>query len=90
MNPTKSFLGVASGKLLWFVVTFKGIYLDPEKIHAIPRYNLQEVSNNFEDCGDVWLTSKISIKSLRTLPIFHQVDEEGSLIRLGQYFPASV
>ena len=31
MNPTKSFLGVASGKFLGFVVTSKGIYLNPER-----------------------------------------------------------
>ena len=30
MNPTKSFLGVASGKFLGFVVISKGIHLDPE------------------------------------------------------------
>ena len=35
MNPSKSFLGVASGKFLGFVVTSKGIYLDHEKIHAV-------------------------------------------------------
>ena len=35
MNPTKSFLGVASGKFLGFVVTSKGIHLDPEKVHAV-------------------------------------------------------
>ena len=35
MNPTKSFLRVASGKFLGFVVTSKGIHLDPEKVHAI-------------------------------------------------------
>ena len=35
MNPTKSFLGVASGKFRGFVVTSKGIHLDPEKIQAI-------------------------------------------------------
>ena len=29
MNPTKSFLGVSSGKFLGFVVTSKGIQLDP-------------------------------------------------------------
>ena len=32
MNPTKSFLGVANGKFLGFVVTSKGIHLDPEKV----------------------------------------------------------
>ena len=35
MNPTKSFLGVCSGKFLGFVITSKGIHLDPEKISAI-------------------------------------------------------
>ena len=47
MNPTKSFLGVASGKFLGFIVTSKGIHLDPEKVHAIqemqPLRNLREV-----------------------------------------------
>ena len=47
MNPTKSFLGVASGKLFGFVMTSKGIHLDPEKVRAIqemqsPR-NLREL-----------------------------------------------
>ena len=35
MNPTKSFLRVTSGKFLEFIVTSKGIHLDPEKVHAI-------------------------------------------------------
>jgi len=45
MNPIKSFLGVASGKFFRFVVTSKGIHLDPEKIRAIqemhPPTNLE-------------------------------------------------
>src|SRR5436853_959619 len=47
MNPTKSFLGVSSGKFLGFVVTSKGIHLDPEKVSAIkdmePPRNLKEL-----------------------------------------------
>ena len=35
MNPTKSFMGVVSGKLLGFIVTSKEIQLDLEKICAI-------------------------------------------------------
>jgi len=35
MNPTKSFLGVSSGKLLGFIVTSKGIHIDPDKVKAI-------------------------------------------------------
>ena len=32
MNPAKSFLGVASGKFLGFIVTSKGIHVDPDKV----------------------------------------------------------
>ena len=47
MNPTKSFLGVASSKFLGFVVTSKGIHLDPEKVRVVqemqPPRNLREL-----------------------------------------------
>lgn len=47
MNPAKSFLGVSSGKFLGFVITSKGIHLDPEKVCAIqkmqPPKNLKEL-----------------------------------------------
>lgn len=35
MNPTKFFLGVSSRKFLGFLLTFKGIDLDPNKIMVI-------------------------------------------------------
>ena len=35
VNPTKSFLGVASGKFCGFIMTSKGIHLDLEKIRVI-------------------------------------------------------
>ena len=47
MNPTKSFWGVSSGKFLGFIVTSKGIHLDPDKVKAIqdvhPPKNLKEL-----------------------------------------------
>jgi len=47
MNPTKSFLGVTSGKFLGFVVTSKGIHLDAEKVRVVqemkPPRNLREL-----------------------------------------------
>jgi len=47
MNPTKSFLGVTNGKFLVFVVTSKGIHLDPEKVRVVqeiqPPRNLKEL-----------------------------------------------
>jgi len=47
MNPTKSFLGVSSGKFLGFIVTSKEIHLDPDKVKAIqnmhPPKNLKEL-----------------------------------------------
>ena len=53
MNPTKFFLGVASGKFLKFVITFKGIHLDQRKSAPSRRCNLQEILESLEDCkGD--------------------------------------
>ena len=47
MNPTKSFLRVSSGKFLGFIVTSKGIHLDPDKVKAIqnahPPKNLKKL-----------------------------------------------
>jgi len=47
MNPTKSFLGVSSGKFLGFIVTSKGIHLNSDKVKAIqsmhPPKNLKEL-----------------------------------------------
>ena len=40
MNPTKSFLGVASGKFFGFVITSRGIHLDLEKPAPSKRCNL--------------------------------------------------
>jgi len=46
MNPTKS-LGVSSSKFMGFIVTSKGIHLDPNKVKAIqsmqPPKNLKEL-----------------------------------------------
>ena len=50
MDSTKSFMGVAGGKFLGFAVTSKGIHLDPEKVRAIQRCNLQETLESLEDC----------------------------------------
>jgi len=46
MNPIMSFLGVASGKVLGFVITSKGIHLDSEKIRAIQE---MQSSRNFKE-----------------------------------------
>ena len=47
INPTKSFLGVSSGKFLGFIITLKGIHLDLDKVKAIqsmqPPKNLKEL-----------------------------------------------
>jgi len=53
INPTKSFLGVASDKFLGFVMTSKWIHLDPEKVRAVQEMQLQRISGSLEDCkGD--------------------------------------
>src|SRR4051812_26015819 len=60
MNPTKSFLGVSSGKFLGFVVTSKGIHLDPEKVSAIRDMKPLGTSKSPEDCKESWPISGVS------------------------------
>ena len=50
MNPTKSILGLASGKFQGFVVTSKGIHLTQRKSALSRRCNLQKVLESLEDC----------------------------------------
>jgi len=44
MNPTKSFLRVSSGKFLGFIVTSKGIHLDPDKVKVIQNVHPHRIS----------------------------------------------
>ena len=78
MNPIKSFLGVPSGKFLQFVVTSKGIHLDPQKICAIqemlPLRNLKK-HRGLQGC--LAYIPRFIAKSLKTLPVIHQVMEKG-------------
>ena len=49
MNPTKSFLQVARGKLLRFVVTSKWIHLDSKKVRAIQEMQSPKNLRQLED-----------------------------------------
>ena len=51
-NPTKSFLRAASDKFLGFVMTSKGIHLDPEMNRAIQGYTLRKILKNLKDYKD--------------------------------------
>lgn len=50
MNPTKSFLEDFKSKFLWFIVTSKELYLDPDKIKVIQAWNHLEIFKNSGDC----------------------------------------
>jgi len=58
MNPTKSFLGVSSGKLLGFIITSKGIHLNPDKVKAIqnmqPPSTLKKLRGLQGRLADIW------------------------------------
>jgi len=47
MNPTKSFMRVANGKFIGFVIKSKGIHLNLEKVYVVqemqPLRNLREL-----------------------------------------------
>ena len=72
MNPTKSFLGVASNKFLGFVVTFKGIHLDPKKVRAIqkmqPPRNLRELRGLQGRLAYIEGLSQTSLEDANPLP----------------------
>ena len=53
MNPTKSFLGVASRKFLGIVVTSKGIHFDPEKVYVVQEIEPPRILESLEDCKGV-------------------------------------
>src|SRR4051812_17663834 len=57
INTTKSFLGVSSGKFLGFVITSKGIHLDPEKISAIRDMEPPRSLKELRGLKESWPTS---------------------------------
>ena len=58
MNPTKSFLGVSSGKFLGFIVTSRGIHLDPDKVKAIQNMHPPKNLKEFRGLQVDWLISE--------------------------------
>ena len=90
MNPIKSFLGVASG-ILWICYYIQrnspGSREDPHR----PRNATPGKSQGTQgSTGTICIYPNIYIESFRMLPTLHQVNEEGSLIHLGQRLPRSI
>jgi len=90
MNPTKSFLGVASGKFLGFIITSKEFTWIQRKSMPSKRCNLREILRTLEAYRDDWHISRDLYQIFRTVPTLLQVNEEGSLIRLGQCLLRSI
>ena len=84
MNPTKSFLGLASGKFHGFVVTSKEMHLDPEKVCSAqemqPPRNLKELRGLQERLA--YIRRFISNLSGRCQP-FTKLTKKGVFIHLG-------
>ena len=62
MNPTKSFLGVSSGKFLGFIVTSKGIHLDLDKVKTFQSMQPPKISRNSVVCKVDWPISEDSLQ----------------------------
>jgi len=62
MNPTKSFLDVSSGKFLGFIVTSKGIHLDPDKEKLFRVCNHLRILKNSGICKVGWPISEDSLQ----------------------------
>ncbi|KAA3478108.1 RNA-directed DNA polymerase (Reverse transcriptase), Ribonuclease H-like protein [Gossypium australe] len=72
LNPAKCTFGVRSGKLLGFVVSEKGIEIDPDKVRAIqelsPPHTQKEVRGNTTQVYGMRSARKLLIKSSITCP----------------------
>ncbi|RDX84720.1 Retrovirus-related Pol polyprotein, partial [Mucuna pruriens] len=71
LNPTKCTFGVKSGKLLRFIVSEKGIEVDPDKVKAIlemePPQTKKEKKECDEDCQKAFEKIKSYLKNLLVL-----------------------
>ena len=73
LNPSKCAFGVTVGKFLWFMVSQRGIEINPDKIRAIiemtPPRNVKEVQSLN---GKVAVLNRfVSRATDRCLPFFH-------------------
>ena len=84
MNSTKSFLGVSSGKFIEFILTSRGIHLDPDKLKVIqgmqPLKILKELKRSTKQ---TCLYLKIHRKSFGPLTTVYAVNEERRLLCMG-------
>ena len=80
LNPTKCTFGATSGKLLGFIVSRKGIEVDPEKIKAIqnlsPPHTQREVRGFFGRLN--YISRFISKMTAKCDPIFKLLKKHDS------------
>ena len=46
LNPKKCVFGITSGKLLWHIVSVRGIEVDPDKIKAIQEMPMPKIEKD--------------------------------------------
>jgi hypothetical protein len=86
LNPTKCTFGVPAGKLLSFLVSSRGIEVNPGKIRAIermkPPVNLKEVQN-FTGCL-ASLSRFISRLGEKALPVYQLMKKSDTFVWMTQ------
>jgi len=87
MNPTKSFMGVASGNCGNFHRNLfgpgKGSYHSGDAT-STESQRTQEIART------IGIHLKGHLKSLQKMPTLYQINEKGCLVHLGQYLPTNV
>jgi len=78
-NPSKSFLGVSSGKFLRFIVTSEGFHLDPDTVKAIQGMRPPKTLKKLRGLQD----RLIYIQSFKLLPTIYTINEERRLLHMG-------
>jgi hypothetical protein len=86
LNPAKCTFGVPAGKLLGFLVSSRGIEVNPDKIHAIERMkpptNLKEVQK-FTGCL-ASLSRLISRLGEKALPLYQLMKKSDTFVWMTQ------
>ena len=86
LNPAKYTFGATSGKLLGFIVSRKGIEVDPDKIKAIqnlpPSYTQKEVQDFFGRLN--YIFHFISQMTAKCDPIFKLLKKQDSKKWIGE------
>jgi hypothetical protein len=79
LNPNKYIFGVSSGKLLGYMVSFRGIDVNPTKVEAIGKLKPPRTRREIQKLADMMTTlnrfiSKLGERGMSFYKLLHKAD----------------